>query len=84
MGNRLDCATEEVAPAFLADEVQVHFAGGEVGGASQVQVDEPFVVAQVQVGLAAIVGDEDLSVLVRGHGAGVYIEIGVQLYYRDG
>jgi len=38
--------------------------------AVQVGVQEPLVVADVQVGLGAVVGDEDLAVLERVHGAG--------------
>ena len=35
--------------------------------------------AQVQVRLRAVLGDEDLPVLVGAHGAGVHIDIGVEL-----
>ena len=39
----------------------------------------PFVVAQVQINLAAIVEDVDLSVLVGGEGAGVDVYVRVDL-----
>src|SRR2546425_1666216 len=39
--------------------------------------------AQVQVGLGAIVGDEDLPMLVGGHGAGVDVDVGVELLEGD-
>ena len=45
----------------------------------QIFVDEALIVAQVQVSLGAVVGDKDLSVLVGAHGAGVHVEVGVQL-----
>ena len=45
----------------------------------QILVGEAFIVAQVQVGLRSVVGDENLAVLVGAHGAGVYVEIGVEL-----
>ena len=35
--------------------------------------------AQVQVGLGAVVGDEHLTVLQGAHGAGVHVDVGVQL-----
>ena len=35
--------------------------------------------AQIQIGLSAIVGHEHLTVLQRAHGAGIHIHIGVQL-----
>ena len=54
----------------------------ELGG--QVDVDEALVVAQVEVGLGAVAGDEDLAVLVGRHGAGVDVQIGVELLDGDG
>ena len=35
--------------------------------------------AQVQVGLGAVVGDEDLAVLQGAHGTRVHVHVGVQL-----
>ena len=52
--------------------------------ARQVLVDEALVVAQVEVGLRAVVGDEDLAVLVGRHRAGIDVEVGVQLQDGDG
>ena len=40
---------------------------------------EPLVVAEVEVGLGAVVGDEHLAVLVRAHRARIDVEIGVEL-----
>ncbi len=42
-------------------------------------VDEALVVAQVEVGLGAVVGDEHLAVLERTHGARIDVQIGVEL-----
>jgi hypothetical protein len=36
-------------------------------------------VAEVEVGLGPVVGDEDLAVLIRAHGARIDVEIGVEL-----
>src|SRR5262249_20604009 len=36
-----------------------------------------------EVGLAAVVGDVDLAVLVRAHGPGVDVDVGVHLLERD-
>ena len=84
VGDGLDGAAEEIAAAFLGDQVEVDLAGGEVGGAGELEVDEALVVAEVEVGLAAVLGDEDLAVLVGGHGAGVDVEVGVELEDGDG
>ena len=40
---------------------------------------EALVVAEVEVGLGPVVGDEDLAVLVRAHRARIDVEIGVEL-----
>ena len=45
-------------------------------------VEEPLVVPDVEVGLGAVLGDEHLAVLERVHGAGVDVEVGVQLLHR--
>ncbi len=41
------------------------------------------VMPQVQVGFGPVFGDVDLAVLERVHGAGVHIDIGVQLLKGD-
>ena len=46
-------------------------------------VDEPLVVAEVEVGLAAVVGDEHLAVLERVHRARVDVDVRVELLQRD-
>ena len=45
-------------------------------------VGEALVVAQVEIGFGAVVGDEDLAVLERAHGAGIDIQIGIELLQR--
>ena len=39
--------------------------------------------ADVEVGLGAVVGDEDLAVLERVHRAGIDVEVRVQLLHGD-
>ena len=53
----------------------------EVHGAvaGEVLVHEPLVVAQVQVRLGAVLGDEHLAVLIGTHSPRVHIDIGVEL-----
>ena len=46
-------------------------------------VDEALVVAEVEIGLGAVVGDEDLAVLVRVHRPGVDVDVRVELLDRD-
>src|SRR5207237_333151 len=50
--------------------------------AVQVLVDEALVVPEVEVGLAAVLGDEHLAVLERVHRAGDDVDVGVELLIR--
>ncbi len=74
---------EVVAAALLGDDLLVDAAGGEVVVAGELGVGEALVVAEVEVGLGAVVGDEDLAVLEGRHGAGVDVEVGVELHQVD-
>jgi len=79
----LDGAAQVVAPALLPDDRTVDLTRGYIGELGEVDVDEPFVVAQVEVGLGAVVGDEDLAVLIGVHVAGVDVDVRVELLQRD-
>ena len=81
--DHLDGLAEVVAAALLGDHLGVDLAGGDVGPAGEVGVEEALVVADVEVGLGAVVGHEDLTVLERVHRPGVHVEVGVELLHRD-
>jgi len=82
MGDDLHRLPQILAPALLVEHVPVDLAGGEIGVFVQILVDEPLVVAQIQIRLGPVVGDVDLAVLIGAHGAGIHIDIGVQLLGR--
>ncbi len=82
--NDLHGAAEVIAAALAADDGVVDAAGGDVGGAGGVRVREALVVAEVEVGLRAILGDEHLAVLVWRHRAGVDVDVGVELLQPHG
>src|SRR5262249_10543886 len=42
-------------------------------------VGEAFIVAEVEVGFGAVVEDVDLAVLIGAHGAGIDVDVGVEL-----
>src|SRR3546814_5980455 len=71
-----------VAGALLADHVLVDLAGGDRVLARQPGVDEALVVAEVQVGLGAVVGDVHLAVLERAHRARVDVDVRIELHHR--
>ena len=75
--------TEVRAVALLGEHRLVDRAGGRVALAVERHVDEALVVPEVEVGLAAVVGDEHLSVLERVHRPGVDVDVGVELLQRD-
>jgi hypothetical protein len=84
VGDDLDRAAEVIPPALLGDDRLVDPAGGHVRELREVLVDEALVVAQVQVRLGAIVGDEDFAVLVRRHRPRIDVDVGVELEDGDG
>ncbi len=81
--NHLHGRAEVVTAAFAADDVLVDAAGGDRMLAAEPGAHEALVVAQVQVGFGAVVGDVHLAVLERAHGARIDVDIGVQLHHRD-
>jgi len=80
--DHLHGAAEIIAAAFLADHVVVDPAGGDGVLAGQARAQVALVVAQVQVGLGAVVGDVHLAVLERAHRARVDVDVGVELHHR--
>ena len=83
VGDDLDGFAEVVAAALFEDDLLVDAAGGEVVVARERRVGEALVVAEVEVGLSAVVGDKDLAVLEGRHGSGVDVEVGVELHHVD-
>ena len=73
---------EVLAAPLAGDHPVVDLAGRDVGAALEVDVEEALVVTDVEVGLGAVVGHEDLAVLEGVHRAGVDVEVGVELLHR--
>ena len=74
----------EIAPLPLPVQHRPKdLAGGNAGIAVQGFIHKPLIVAQIQVGFGAILGHKDLSVLKGAHGAGINIEIRVELLIFD-
>ena len=83
VGDDLNGTTEVVAPALRRDHRRVDRTGSRVRRTGQVLVDEPLVVPEVEIGLAAVIGNEHLAVLEGVHGARVDVEIRIELLHRD-
>src|SRR5205085_11390646 len=70
------------APLFL-DDLEVDAAGGEVALARGAHGGEALVVAEVEVRLGTVIGDEDLAVLERRHRPRIDVDVRVELLQRD-
>ncbi len=81
--DHLHGGAQVVATTLLAQHVHVDATGGEVVVLGHGGADEPLVVTQVQVGLGAVMGDEHLAVLEGAHGAGIHVDVGIQLEHGD-
>ena len=72
----------EVGPAtLLGDDRGVDLTGRDIGRAVEIIVEEALVVADVEIGLRAVLGDEDLTVLEGIHRARIHIEVGIELLH---
>src|SRR3990172_3236400 len=80
--HHLDRAAEVIAPALLGDDVVIDPSGGKVVLLARGDVGVALVVPQVKVGLGAVVGHEYLAVLEGAHGAGVHVDVGIELKER--
>jgi hypothetical protein len=69
--------------ALLLNHALIHATSGEIRVARQTHRGEALVVTEIQIRLGAIVGDEDLAVLIRRHGTGIDIDVRVELHVRD-
>src|SRR6266487_2288110 len=72
-----------VSAALLADHPLPDRAGCVVRVSREVLVDEALVVADVEIGLGAVLGHEYLTVLERAHRARVDVDVRVELLHLD-
>src|SRR5207302_11175422 len=69
--------------ALLAQDGVPDRAGAVARAAQEVLVDEALVVADVEVGLRPVLGDEYLAVLERAHRPRVDVEVRIELLELD-
>ncbi len=75
-------ATEIIATTLAPQHLLVDLAGGEVVATRHAGAHETLVMPEIEVGFGAVLGHEHLPVLERAHGAGVDIDVGVELEQR--
>ena len=81
--DHLDGGAEVVAAPLLGEDVLVDAPGRDVVLARRRTPGEALVVAEIEIGLGAVVGDEHLAVLVRRHRSRIDVEIRVELAQAD-
>ncbi len=79
MRNDLNRRAEIIAAAFLGDDRRINLAGGDVVGLAGGDASEAFVMAEIEIGFGAVIGDVDFAMLRRAHRARIDIEIGIEL-----
>ena len=82
VGNNLNGVAQIFSPAFAADHFLINLTGRNIGGLGQVDIKKTLVVTDVQICLRAVIGDKHFSVLERVHGAGIHIEVGIELLHH--
>ncbi len=83
VGNDLHGLAEVIAAPLFAEDGFVNAAGGPVIVAAELGVCESLVMAEVQVGFRAVLGDEDFAVLKRAHGARVNVQVRIAFLQGD-
>ena len=83
MRDHLHGLAQVVAASLFLEHALVDLARREVVRSLHPRRDEALVVAEVEVGLGTVVGDENLAVLERAHRARIDVEVGVELDQGD-
>ncbi len=81
--NHLHRRAQVIAAPLLGDDSLVDAPGGEIAVAARGRAHEALVVAEIEIRLGAVGGDEHLAVLERAHGAGIHVDIGIELHHAD-
>ena len=83
MRNDLNRFSEKTSLAFFLDDRQVDLPRRVVAITRQGAAGESFVVAEVQIGLAAVIKHIHFPVLIRAHRARIHVDVGVELLHSN-
>ena len=81
MRDHLHGAAAEIPVALLLEHRPVDFSCCHIGIPIKALVDEPLVMAEIQICLRPVVGDEYFAVLDRVHRPGIHIDVWVKLLH---
>ena len=84
MRDDLDGFAQIIAAAFFFQHGGIDAARRDGIGLARGDAGEAFIVAQIEVGFGAVIGDENFAMLERAHRAGIDVEVGVKLAQADG
>ena len=79
MWDDLNSSAEIVSPALLVENSPVYLTCCNVGVHREIFIDETLIVAEVEVGLSTVIGNENFAMLIWGHCTRVEIYIRVKL-----
>src|SRR6185369_7929472 len=80
--DHLYCSAEIIAATLLLYDREVDLTGGEVAFFREPGRRIALVMAEIEIGLCAVIGYEYLSMLERRHGAGIDIDVRIELLQR--
>jgi len=76
--NDLNRRAEIVAMTFFLQNGPVNFTGCNIRIFTEVNIDKTFIMPQVKVRFRTVICNEDFTVLVRAHRAGIDIDIRIE------
>jgi arginyl-tRNA synthetase len=79
MRNDLNSAAEETTFTLTVYYGPVYHTCSDVIASAKIYIDKPLVVAKIQICLSAVFCNEDFSMLIRAHCAGIHIDVRIQL-----
>ena len=83
MRDHLNRGAKIVPAALLGDHVAVNSPRRAIIELSHPGADEALIVPQVKIGLSAVVGHVNFTVLERTHRARIHVDVGIELYHCD-
>src|ERR1019366_7613052 len=81
--NDLDRLAEIFSLALVVEDGLVNLAARKVVHPRQLDVREPLVMSEIEIGFRAVIEHINFAMLIRRHGAWVHVEIRIKLLQRD-
>ena len=83
MWNDLNRRPQILAFTLLAQDFAIDFTSGDIRVFIEIDVNKTLIMPQIKIRLGSIICDKHFSMLVRAHGAGINVDIGVKLLNRN-